>query len=98
MANLKHYAAKFRVEINEPFNIKLAGRQRWALEKLIKAGEKGCTAYADPAPRWAAYIHDLRSMGIPIETLHEKHGGEFSGTHARYRLTATVQQVQGGGE
>jgi hypothetical protein len=39
-------------------------------------------------------VFSLRSMGLPIETIHEPHGGAYPGTHARYILRATL--VQGG--
>ena len=71
----------------------IRGREAWALERLVEAGPIGCTPITEPAPRWSAYIHLLRQRGIPIETIHEPHGGEFSGTHARYILRANVQKV-----
>lgn len=71
----------------------IRGREAWALERLAEAGPIGCTPITEPAPRWSAYVHLLRQRGIPIETLHEPHGGEFSGTHARYILRASVQKV-----
>ncbi|CUK08397.1 hypothetical protein PH7735_03240 [Shimia thalassica] len=77
----------------ETFNLLLAGRNRWAMEQLIKAGVKDCTPSDTPAPRWAAYTHNLRSFGVPIETANEKHKGPYPRTHARYVLRA---QVKGG--
>jgi hypothetical protein len=44
----------------------VSGRDRWALEELIKAGPKGCTPITNPAPRWAAYVFNLR--GLPQAT------------------------------
>ena len=70
----------------DPFRIVVAGRDRWALEELRRAGAKGCTPIDNPAPRWSAYVFNLRELGVPVETIHEPHGGEFSGTHARYVL------------
>ena len=45
-----------------------------------------------PAPRWSAYVHELRKMGVEIETIHEAHGGKFPGHHARYVLRCDVKQ------
>ncbi len=79
-------------EGGEPFTIEAKGRDAWALDRLRKAGPKGCAPITEPAPRWSAYIFNLRALGVPIETLHEAHGGEFWGTHARYLLRATVRK------
>lgn len=72
--------------------VTVSGRDRWALEALIKAGERGCTPIETPGPRWSGYAHNLRNMGIPIETVRERHGGPFSGTHGRYVLRAKVER------
>ena len=77
-----------------PFAIALKGREVWALDRLAEAGPRGCTPIEHPAPRWSAYVHRLRGLGVPIETLHEPHGGDFAGTHGRYVLRARV--VKGG--
>lgn len=76
----------------DTLRIHLKGRNRWALEELRKAGARGCTPIDNPAPRWAAYVHNLRDLGVEIETITEKHGGEFAGTHARYVLRSDVQK------
>ncbi|WP_413251214.1 hypothetical protein [Tritonibacter mobilis] len=81
-------------EGGEPFTIKAKGREAWALDRLTEAGPRGCTPIEQPAPRWAAYVHRLRMLGVPIETLHEPHDGAYAGTHARYVLRARV--VKGG--
>lgn len=74
-----------------PRTITPTGREAWALRELIQAGARGCTPIDNPAPRWSAYIHDLRhEFGLYIETIHEKHGGDFPGTHARYVLRSQV--------
>lgn len=70
----------------------VGGRDEWALRQLMKAGTRGCTPLKSPALRWAAYVHNLRNKGIPIETLPERHDGPFPGHHARYVLRADVQQ------
>lgn len=81
----------------EGFAIVVSGRDRWALDELRKAGPKGCTPIDNPAPRWAAYVHDLRALGVHIETLHEPHEGPFPGFHGRYVLRSTVTEGRKGG-
>jgi hypothetical protein len=76
-------------------SIVVSGRDRWALECLIRAAEKGCTPIDTPGPRWSAYVYNLRNLGICIETLNETHKGPFSGTHARYVLRSTVTPTGG---
>jgi hypothetical protein len=78
------------------FTISVKGRDAWALDRLIEAGNMGCTPITQPAPRWSAYVHKLRERGVPIETIHEPHDGEFPGTHGRYILRAFVAQIGGG--
>jgi hypothetical protein len=69
----------------------IQGRDRWALECLIIAGEKGCTPIDQPGPRWSAYVHDLRrECRLDIETVHEKHGPPFEGNHACYVLKSRI--------
>ncbi len=80
-----------------PFTITASGRILWALQRLIAAGQAGCTPITQPAPRWAAYVHTLRGQGVPIETKHEEHGGDYPGTHARYFLRAKVIPASEGG-
>ena len=76
----------------KPF--KVYGRDAWGLSELISAGNKGCTPIDNPAPRWSAYIHALRTeRGLHIETVTELHGGQFSGHHARYVLHSQVQII-----
>lgn len=75
--------------------VTVKGRDRWALECLIAMGMKGCTPIETPGPRWSGYVHKLREMGIAIETIHEKHGGPFPGTHARYVLRSDVTHASG---
>ena len=81
-------------EGGEAFAIHAKGRDAWALDRLREAGRKGCTPITEPAPRWSAYVFNLRGLGVPIETVTEPHGGEFAGHHARYILRARV--VKGG--
>lgn len=79
----------------DPFTRYAMGREAWALDRLRKAGPNGCTPITEPGPRWSAYVHKLRERGVPIETLHEPHGGSYPGTHGRYVLRAQV--VKGAG-
>jgi hypothetical protein len=82
------YAIK--TQDGQAFCATVKGRDRWALEQLMYAGQTGCTPINNPAPRWSAYVFNLRGLGIPIETITEAHSGPFSGTHARYVLKAQV--------
>jgi hypothetical protein len=77
-------------EAGDPFLITVNGRIRWALERLLGAGTNGCTPLLEPAPRWSHYIHQLRGMGVEIETIHEPHGGSYPGHHGRYVLRCQV--------
>ena len=76
----------------EPFTLYLRGREAWALDRLRAAGPEGVTAIEQPAPRWSAYVHNLRERGVPIMTVREPHGGDFAGHHGRYILRADVQE------
>lgn len=76
------------------YTLDISGRDEWALRQLIAAGQKGCTPIDNPAPRWSAYIHKLRRMGIDIETVDERHGGPFPGRHARYVLHSLVRALE----
>lgn len=92
-------AAVFVVNQHQPdaFILRLTGRDAWTLERLVDAGATGCTPIEQPAPRWSAYVHRLRGMGVVIITQMEPHGGEFPGRHARYVLGCTVERVLGHG-
>lgn len=82
----------FRVEPNSILQV-AGGRDAWALQALVAAGEGGVTPIGTPGPRWSAYIFNLRQMGLVIETVHESHSGPFPGTHARYVLRSDVSIV-----
>jgi hypothetical protein len=71
--------------------VEVTGRDAWALCALFEAGQQGCTPMDAPAPRWSAYVFNLRRLGFDIETLHERHGGPYAGTHARYVLHGDVR-------
>ena len=87
-----HY--KFKIEGDKPKTITLIGRQGWAMDQLVQAGATGCTPITQPAPRWSAYVHQLRKRGFCIDTITETHGGPFSGYHARYVLRSRVSRVR----
>jgi hypothetical protein len=70
----------------QPRTFDLQGRLGWTMAQLAKAGRKGITSIERPAPRLSAYVHELRKLGIQIETEMEPHEGTYSGHHARYRL------------
>lgn len=70
------------------------GRDAWTLGQLIQAGDIGVTPLERPAPRWSAYVHDLRNAGISIETIDEYHAGPFAGRHGRYRLLSKVEVIE----
>jgi hypothetical protein len=76
--------------VGAPFRIVVSPRDCWALEELRKAGTKGCTPAENPAPRWSAYVFNLRELGVEIETITEQHAGEFPGHHGRYVLHSLV--------
>lgn|GEM_PF-1347678 len=87
------YTFQISNQDKEPFSIKLKGRNRWALERLINAGETGCSSIDNPAPSWSTYVFNLRNTGVMIETLRGQHSGEFSGTHALYVLRSVVEPI-----
>lgn len=76
-----------------PFEIDVRGRVRWALDRLRNAGRAGCTPITEPAPRWSAYVFELRALGVDIETVREEHGGDYPGHHARYVLRSAVSRI-----
>ncbi len=88
--------ASFTIQNSDdtPFTITVSGRERWALESLMRANEKGCTPIDTPGPRWSAYVFDLRQVGVEIETQTEPHQGPFAGTHARYILHSKLLSSQ----
>lgn len=70
------------------------GRDAWALAALLAAGERGCTPLDVPGPRWSGYVFNLRGAGLDIETIREKHGAPYPGTHARYVLRTALRIVE----
>lgn len=70
----------------------IVGRDAWALERLLQAGERGCTPIDQPAPRWSHYVFKLRTKyRLAVETINEAHGGTYAGSHARYVLRSDVE-------
>lgn len=80
---------------NGEIRIYVEGRNAWALDNLIRAGNAGCTPIDNPAPRWSAYVFKLRhEYRLHIETIDEPHGGPYAGTHARYVLRSVVRVIE----
>jgi hypothetical protein len=73
--------------------LELVGREAWAMDRLLSAGDEGCTPIDTPGPRWSDYVFKLRRRGVDIETITEPHGPPFPGTHARYRLRSRVEPM-----
>lgn len=69
----------------------VGGRDAWALQQLVAAGNNGITTLQNPAPRMSAYIHNLRNLGVLIDTVHEPHAGPFPGVHGRYILRSSLK-------
>ncbi|MER9533016.1 hypothetical protein NKI89_24865 [Mesorhizobium sp. M0309] len=70
---------------------RLANRAAWMMRKLVEAGARGVTPLDLPTGvRVAHYIFLIRREGFIVSTAHESHGGDFCGTHARYRLETPV--------
>ncbi|RWE29794.1 hypothetical protein [Mesorhizobium sp.] len=70
--------------------MQLDGRVAWAMKQLVNAGKDGCTPITHPGPRWSDYTFKIRKLGFVVETVHEAHGGQFPGHHARYILHTDV--------
>ena len=70
------------------------GREAETLIALVNAGNLGITSLdafkAGWAVRLAAYIFDLKAMGVPIEATTEPHAG---GRHARYAFNGAVEII-----
>lgn len=73
---------------------KFVGRDAWALGQLVDAGKRGVTPLQNPAPRWSAYVYNLRRAGLVVETETEHHGGPFAGHHGRYRLASAITVIE----
>lgn len=71
-------------EPSGPRRIIVRGQTARALDALVKAGPKGCTALevSTWALRFAAYCHDLiHKHGLAIRTDREEHPGGWHGRH-----------------
>ena len=91
MSNIVELRARIGDE-NGPI-ITVKGREAWALDQLVQAGDRGCTPIDQPAPRWSHYVYLLRRDGVAVETITENHGGSYSGHHARYCLRTPVTVI-----
>lgn len=67
----------------------VTGQTARALLALVRAGTSGATAQEESSWAWrfAAYVHDLRRLGLVIDMEREAHPG---GWHGRYRLRSPV--------
>lgn len=74
--------------------VSVRGRAAWALLELIITSGTGCSYIDHPAPRWSGYVHELRKLGIIIDTIKEMHGGPFAGRHARYVLRSRIRILE----
>jgi hypothetical protein len=89
----KRYSRQFEIGA-EAKRVTLVGRFAQTLERLIAAGPKGITALDHPGTRLSHYVWKLRhEHGLTISADDEKHGGEFAGHHARYRLETPTRVV-----
>lgn len=87
-------AGLFERRIVEP-----KGRDAQALRALVEAGPKGITSQdvGGWAVRLSHYVFKLRTVyGLVIETVEERHGGEFPGHHGRYFLRSNVRILDDG--
>lgn len=73
---------------------KFIGRQAWTVSALVKAGDRGITAFDNVGPRLSHYVFELRKTGMVIETKDEPHGGPFPGSHGRYVLGTPVKILE----
>jgi Winged helix domain len=81
---------RIRIGDDDGPGVTVRGREAWALLALMAASERGCTPIDAPGPRWSGYVHDLRKLGVAIETVRERHAGRFPGDHARYVLRSRI--------
>lgn len=89
----KKYAVTVRIE-PDGREVRLEGREGWAMRQLVHAGAGGCTPITHPGPRWSDYVFILRGRGFVIEMIHEAHGGPFAGSHVRYVLHTRVTIIE----
>jgi hypothetical protein len=73
----------------------LFGRIAWTIIKLHDAGERGVSSLDEIGPRLGNYVWVLRHReGIAIESIDERHGGDFPGCHSRYRLLSPIRLLE----
>lgn len=83
-----------RFRIGPSGSVRIArGRVAWALTELHRAGTRGITSGDYPGTRLSQYVHLLRKQGVQIDTVPERHDGEFAGTHGRYVLRSQISIV-----
>jgi len=92
MSRAASVSVRVRIEPDGP-TITVIGRDAWALQRLIDAGQAGVTPLDTPGPRWSGDVHKLRKAGLLIETIPESQGGPFPGRHARYVLRSNVTVI-----
>ena len=73
----------------------IGGRDLQTLQALAERSANGLSSLEFPAMRLAAYVFNLRELGLDIETIREKHDGPFPGWHGRYVLHSQVK-IAGG--
>jgi hypothetical protein len=88
-------ATTLKIQLADGSQQTFAGREAWALKRLVEAGPIGVTTVDYPAPRWSHYIYKIRKSGLIITTDYEPHKGDFPGNHGRYRLETPVAIVRG---
>ena len=82
--------------LSERREIEVTGRFAQTLKALVEAGEKGVKALdlSNWAVRLGHYIWVLRhKRGLVIETIQERHEGEFPGKHGLYVLRSQVEII-----
>ena len=74
-------------------DVRVVGRDAWALSRLLHAGEKGCTPIEQPASRCSHYVFKLRRAVVVVKSITENHSGAYAGHHARYVLVSKVDVI-----
>ena len=77
-------------EIGDAFAIQVTGREAWAFDRLREAGARGCTPRTEPAPRWSAYVFNLRGLAPARRSLDQLRGIE--GQRVRHAYLFLAQQ------
>ena len=76
-----------------PTPIKVPKRAMFLLDALVKAGASGVTTIEFPGVRVSAGILHLRRAGVDVQTIYERHSGEFAGRHGRFVLRSSVEPI-----